>query len=357
MRFLFAGGGTLGPVTPLLAVAEEIRRKKPEAECVFVGTPDGPERRLVEEAGMRFLPLASPKLRRYFSRETLRLPLDLSIAMWRAGGILAKEKPDAVIGAGGYVQVPLALAAKMRGVKVLIHQQDVVPSLSNRLLAGWANAITTAFQASLADFPKGKAVIVGNPVRRVIEEGDKAKGLAMLGLTGERPVILAFGGGTGSAFLNELIASATPLWTGFADLAHITGLEKTPARLPQLTHPERYHRFDFVGQDIAHLMAAADVVISRAGMGTLTELAALAKPVILVPIAESHQEKNAEYVVERGGARMFRELDLTPEQLVTFARDLLKKPEEARRLGLGLRALFRPGARETLAEKVLGLVS
>jgi UDP-N-acetylglucosamine--N-acetylmuramyl-(pentapeptide) pyrophosphoryl-undecaprenol N-acetylglucosamine transferase len=355
MRFLFAGGGTLGPVTPLLAVAEEIRRTKPDAECVFVGTPDGPERRLVEEAGMRFLPLAAPKLRRYFSLETLMLPLDLAVATWSAGAILSKEKPDAVIGAGGYVQVPLALAARMRGVKVLIHQQDVVPSLSNRLLAGWASAITVTFEASRMDFPK--ADVIGNPVRRAIEEGDRKRGLEMLGLTGERPVVLAFGGGTGSAFLNELIASASPLWTGFADLAHITGIEKTAVRLPQLTNPDRYHRFDFVGKDIAHLMAAADVVISRAGMGTLTELAALAKPVILVPIAESHQEKNAEYVVEHGGARMFRELDLTPEQLVTFTRDLLKKPEEARRLGLGLQALFRPGARETLAEKVLGLLS
>ncbi len=355
MKFLFAGGGTLGPVAPLLAAADEIRRRKPDAECVFVGTPDGPERRLVEEAGMRFLALASPKLRRYASLETLKLPFDLAAAIWRAGRILAAEKPDAVAGAGGYVQVPVMLAARLRGVKTLIHQQDVVPSLSNRLVAGGASAATATFEASRADFPK--ADVIGNPVRRAVEEGDRAKGLALLGATGDLPVVLAFGGGTGSVFLNELIASASPLWTGFAELAHITGLEKAPARMPKLTHPERYHRFDFVGADIAHLMAAADVVISRAGMGTLTELAALAKPVILVPIAESHQEKNAEYVVERGGARMFRELDLTPEQLVTFTRDLLKKPEEARRLGLGLQALFRPGAREALAEKLLALVS
>lgn len=357
MKILFAGGGTLGPVTPLLAVADEIRRMRPEAECLFVGTPDGPERRLVEEAGMRFLPLAAPKLRRYFSLSTLALPFDLAAATWRAGTILTDEEPLAVVGAGGYVQVPLALAAKLRGVKVLVHQQDVAPSLSNRLVAGIAAAVTVTFESSLADFPKGKTTLVGNPVRPLVEAGDRAKGLALLGATGERPVVLAFGGGTGSAFLNELIASASPLWTGFADLAHITGLEKAPAALPQLTHPERYHRFDFVGADIAHLMAAADVVISRAGMGTLTELAALEKPVILVPIADSHQEKNAEYVVERGGARMFRELDLTPEQLVTFTRDLLKRPEEARRLGVGLRNLFRPGARAALAESVLRLLS
>ncbi|MEK7545621.1 MAG: UDP-N-acetylglucosamine--N-acetylmuramyl-(pentapeptide) pyrophosphoryl-undecaprenol N-acetylglucosamine transferase [Patescibacteria group bacterium] len=357
MKFLFAGGGTLGPVTPLLAVANEIRRIKPDAECVFVGTPDGPEARLVAEAGMRFLPLASPKLRRYFSLKTLALPFEFAASVWRAGDILKREKPAAVIGAGGYVQVPVGFAARLRGVKIIIHQQDVVPSLSNTLLAGSASIVTVAFEPSLADFPPGKAEVIGNPVRKSVEEGDRAKGLALLGVTGERPVVLAFGGGTGSVFLNELIASASPLWTGFADLAHITGLEKTPVRLPQLTHPERYHRFDFVGKDMAHLMAAADVVIGRAGMGTLTELAALAKPVILVPIPDSHQEKNAEYVVERGGARMFRELDLTPEQLVTFTRDLLKKPEDARRLGLGLQALFRHGAREALAEKVIGLVS
>lgn len=357
MKFLFAGGGTLGPVTPLLAVAEEICRKRSDAECVFVGTPNGPERRLIEEAGMRFLPLTAPKLRRYFSLETLALPFDLATATWRAGAILSKEKPDAVVGAGGYMQVPVAIAAGLRGVKILVHQQDVTPSLSNKLVAGWASVVTVTFDASLADFPKGKTALIGNPVRRGFEEGDRGKGLALLGVTGERPVVLAFGGGTGSLFLNELIASASPLWTGFADLAHITGIEKAPSRLPQITNPDRYHRFDFVGKDIAHLMAAADVVISRAGMGTLTELAALAKPVILVPMADSHQEKNAEYVVERGGARMFRELDLTPEQLVTFTRDLLKKPEEARRLGLGLQALFRPGAREALAEKVIGLLS
>lgn len=357
MKFLFAGGGTLGPVTPLLAVAEEIKSRRSEAECLFVGSPDGPERRLVEEAGMRFLASDAPKLRRYFSLATLALPFDLLASIWRAGTILSTEKPDAVIGAGGYVQVPLALAARLRGIKVLVHQQDVVPSLSNRLLSSIVSKITVTFEASLADFPKDKTEVLGNPVRRAIEEGDRERGLALLGVSGESPVVLAFGGGTGSLFLNEMVAAASPLWTGFAELAHITGLEKTPAALPRLDHPERYHRFDFIGKDIAHLMAAADVVISRSGMGTLTELAALAKPVILVPIADSHQEKNAEYVVERGGARMFRELDLTPEQLVTFTRDLLKRPEEARRLGLGLQALFRPGAREALAEKVIGLLS
>lgn len=357
MKLLFAGGGTLGPVTPLLAVADEIRRARPDVECVFVGTLEGPEGRLVEEAGLRFVAMSAPKLRRYFSLKTLAMPFEFAAALWRAYRLLAKEKPSAIIGAGGYISVPVGLATKLRGIRLLIHQQDVVPSLSNVLLAPFADAITVTFEISLKDFPAKKTSVIGNPVRREFEEGNRERGLEILGFTGERPLVLALGGGTGSMFLNDLIAPASPLWTGFADLAHVTGLEKTPTRIPSMEHPERYHRVDFVGADIAHLMAAADVVISRAGLGTLTELAALAKPVILIPIADSHQEKNAEYVVERGGARMFRELDLTPEQLVTFTHELVRKPDEAQRLGLGLRALFRPGAREALAEKVLALVS
>lgn len=357
MKILFAGGGTLGPVTPLLAVIDEIRRTRPEIECAFVGTPDGPERRLVEEAGVRFIPLAAPKIRRYFDLKTLGLPFEFARALWNAGRIVATEKPDLVIGAGGYVQVPLGYAAKLAGKKLLIHQQDVVPSLSNKVLAPFADAITVAFDISKSDFPTGKTEVIGNPVRLAIEEGSREKGLKMLGFDGGRPVVLAFGGGTGSTFLNEMIALASSHWTGFADLAHITGIEKTPPRLPALAYPDRYRRLEFVGADIAHLLAAADAVVGRAGMGTLTELAVLAKPVILVPIADSHQEKNAEYVVEHGGARMFRELDLTPEQLVTFTHELLKKPDEARRLGQRLQAIFRPGARQALAEKAIGLLS
>ena len=357
MKILFAGGGTLGPVTPLLAVIDEIRRLRPEAECVFVGTPNGPERRLVEEAGVRFIALSAPKFRRYFDLKTLGLPFEFAGALWKAGRIVAREKPALVVGAGGYVQVPLGYAAKLAGKKLLIHQQDVVPSLSNRLLAPLADAVTVAFEISKNDYPAGRTEVVGNPVRRIIEEGSREKGRQLLGFSGERPIVLAFGGGTGSSFLNELIALASPHWTGFADLVHITGLEKAPIRLPSLEHPERYRRLEFVGADMAHYMAAADAVICRAGMGTLTELAALAKPVILVPMADSHQEQNAEYVVEHGGARMFRELDLTPEQLVTFTHELVKKPDEARRLGQGLQALFRPGARKALAEKTLGLLS
>jgi UDP-N-acetylglucosamine--N-acetylmuramyl-(pentapeptide) pyrophosphoryl-undecaprenol N-acetylglucosamine transferase len=262
------------------------------------------------------------------------------------------DRPDVVVGAGGYVSVPVGIAAKILGCKLLIHQQDVTPSLSNRLLAWAADAVTCAFDVSLRDFPARKTEVVGNPVRPIFERGDRAAGLKALGFSGERPIVMAVGGGTGSRFMNELITLASPLWTDFCDLVHVTGLDKTPVRPPTLEHPERYRMVEFVGEDIAHYFAAADIVITRAGLGTLTELAALSKPIIIIPLAGTQQETNAAYVVERGGARMFRELDLTPEQLVTFTRELLQKPEDMKRLGETLHGLFSGQARAALADRI-----
>ena len=357
MKALFAGGGTLGPVTPLLAVASEIRKSAPEAELVFVGTPSGPERRLVEKMDIRFLAIDAPKLRRYLTPRNLLLPLEFVSALRRAHAIIGKENPDIVVGAGGYASVPMGLAAKMRGKRLLIHQQDVVPSLSNRLLARFADRITVTFEKSLIDFPEGLATLTGNPVRPAFEKGDAEKGRRLLGFRGDRPIVLATGGGTGSAFLNEIILLGSPGWTSFADLAHITGLEKSSLAPPALSDPKCYRQMDFVGEDIVHLFAAADIVISRAGLGTTTELAALSKPVVLIPMPDSHQEANASYIVERGGGKLFRELDLTPEQLVHFVRDMLEHPDTLKEMGESLNRIFVPGARKAVADIILELTS
>lgn len=351
-RYLFTGGGTLGPVTPLLAVMEELRTREPDAKFLFVGTPEGPERKLVEADGFRFVGLASPKLRRYFDWRNFLIPLELGRSVLTALAIMGRERPDVVVGAGGYTSVPVGIAAKLAGRRLLIHQQDVVPSLSNKLLARLADEVTCAFDVSRRDFPAGKASVVGNPVRPIFERGDRARGLELMGFTGERPIVMALGGGTGSIFMNELFALGSPLWEDFCDLVHVTGQGKASIKLPSLEHPERYRRIEFLGADIAHYFAAADIVIARAGTGTLTELAALSKPLILIPLAGTQQEANATYVVERGGAWMFRELDITPEQLVTFTHGLLGRPGDMAKLGAALHGLFHPGARAVLADHI-----
>lgn len=353
MKILFTGGGTLGPVTPLLAVITELKKRDSSVQIVFVGTYRGPEKRLVDKLGIPFIALEAPKLRRYLSLSNLLIPFELGKSLAAARKILKKEKPDIVVGAGGYTSVPVGLMAKLMKKKLLIHQQDVVPSLSNRILAPFADHITVTFEKTLTAFPERKTTLSGNPVRPAFEKGDAEKGRALLGIKGKRPVVLATGGGTGSAFLNEIILLGTPRWTKFADIVHITGLEKSPMHPPSLEFPERYHMLDFVGEDIVHYFAAADVVITRAGLGTTTELAALKKPIVIVPIPDSHQEVNAAYIAERHAGRVFRELDLTPEQLVTFTKVLLEKPEEMGAMAKNLNAIFQPGAREAIADKIL----
>lgn len=355
MKILFAGGGTLGPVTPLLAVISELRKRAPGAKVVFVGTPRGPERILVEDMDIPFLTIEAPKLRRYLDWRNALIPFEMARSLAQALRLVREASPDVVVGAGGYTSVPLGLAAKLLGKRLLIHQQDVAPSLSNRLLAPFADAVTVAFESSLRDFPPKKTRLAGNPVRPLFDRGDAAKGRRLLGIESGLPVVLVVGGGTGSSTLNEIVFLGSQAWTAFAELVHITGLEKSPHRPPALERPERYHQLDFVGEDIVHLFAAADVVVSRAGLGTMTELAALSKPVILVPIPDSQQEKNAAYVAERGAGRVFREIDLTPEQLVTMTRALLDDPEKAREMGRRLHDLFRPGAREAVAEEIMKL--
>jgi UDP-N-acetylglucosamine--N-acetylmuramyl-(pentapeptide) pyrophosphoryl-undecaprenol N-acetylglucosamine transferase len=356
MKLFFAGGGTLGPVTPLLAVMQEIRKKRPDAECVFVGTPSGPERLLVEGAGFRFVAFDAPKLRRYLSPRTLLLPFTLAAAVARAIGLIGRERPDVVVGAGGYVSVPIGIAARLRGARLLIHQQDVIPSLSNRLLSPLADAVTVTFERSLGDYPKRKTALIGNPVRAIFEAADRARGLQRLGLSGERPVVLALGGGTGSVFLNDLVARSAEGLNGSCDLVHLTGLEKDDAPAPRLDRPERYRRLPFAGPEIADYFAAADLVVARAGLGTLTELAALSKPVVIVPIKGTHQEANAAYVVERGAGRIFREQDADPGRFADAVRVLIRNAEDRRRLGRGLHDLFVPGARAALTEKILKLL-
>jgi len=355
MKVLFTGGGTLGPVTPLLAVASELMASAPDTEIVFVGTPGGPERLLVEKMGIRFLALDAPKLRRYFALRNLWIPFRLAASFSQALRIVREESPDVVVGAGGYTSVPMGLAAKLKRKRLLIHQQDVIPSLSNRILAKVADAVTVTFEKSLGDFPEAITTLTGNPVRPVFEKGDPEKGRALLGFRGDRPIVLATGGGTGSAFLNEIILLGSGDWTSFADLVHITGLEKSSLKPPSLSHPERYRQMEFVGEDIVHLFAAADIVITRAGLGTTTELAALRKPIVLIPIPDSHQEENASYIVERGGGELFRELDLTPEELVHFVRDILEKPERMKAMGESLHRIFVPGARKAVADRILEL--
>lgn len=327
---VLAGSGSAGPVTPLLAVAETLGAIMPEAvEFVFVGTRNGIEQRLAKNAGLRYRAIQSGKLHRYWTVKNIAAPLQILVGFIQSYFLLRRLNVGCVLGAGGFVQVPVMWAAWILGIPVIVHQQDVVPGLANLLCAPIAQKITVTFQNSLLDFPPGwvlrhldegaeeRLLWTGNPVRQ-LEAPKRETALKKFGLDADYPTLLVMGGGTGSLVLNQLVVAALPLLTRFLNVIHITG--KGRGQVGQ--DGERYRAYEFVA-DMAAAYGACDMVLARAGLGTITELALIHRPAIIVPMPNSHQESNAALLAEKEAALVVEQAVLTPENLVSLVRGLL----------------------------------
>jgi UDP-N-acetylglucosamine--N-acetylmuramyl-(pentapeptide) pyrophosphoryl-undecaprenol N-acetylglucosamine transferase len=299
-KIMLTGGGTLGPVTPLLAVASAWKQADPTVEFVWVGTRFGPDRGPVEAADIRFLHIPVFRLPRHPTLEWFALPFRFAAALVMSWLIIGREQPDLIASAGGYTGVPLIWIGKLRGKKVWIHQQDVTPSLASRLSAPFADCITVAWQRLLSRFSKKKTDWIGNPVRESILQGKKDIAHEAFGIDLSRPTVFVFGGGTGATWLNHMMEQVGGALTEQANVIHVTGRGKLSPRLKEMG--KRYHAIEFAGEEMAHAFAVADIVIARAGMATITELAAMRKPAILIPLPHSPQEANAKILKEADAA-------------------------------------------------------
>lgn len=304
MKILFSGGGTLGPVTPLLAMKEMITEAYPDAQFVWIGTADGPERELVERNNIQFNTIAAGKLRRYASLGNIVDIYHITAGFFQALRIIKKEKPDLCISAGGFVSVPVHLAASIRGIPTWIHQQDIRPGLANKLMAPVARIITTATESSLRYF--SQAVWLGNPVRSaLLSVNDRKKAQSRFGLSGQLPVIFVTGGGTGSQRINELVVESLPFLQGRAEIIHLTGKDRSQVSVQKAEQQYAgYHPYQFFTDEMRDAYAAADIVVSRGGFGTSAELAALKKPTIFIPIP-GHQTDNVLFFEKSGAAIVF----------------------------------------------------
>jgi UDP-N-acetylglucosamine--N-acetylmuramyl-(pentapeptide) pyrophosphoryl-undecaprenol N-acetylglucosamine transferase len=354
MRVLLAGGGSGGSATPVLAVAEALRALEPESEFLFMGTAAGPERALAEAAGCRFVAIEAGKLRRYVDWRNVLDAGRVPLGIVQAVRVVRRFRPRVAFGAGGFASVPPLVAAALSGVPVLIHQQDVEPGLANRLLAPFARRISVAFPESLAHFPRGKTEVSGNPVRPGLAAGSRARAVQVFGLEPELPTLLVTGGGTGALGLNRRVAAAVPALTQHCQVIHLTGRGR--AVTPAAPGP-RYHAYEFLVDEMKDALAAADLVVSRAGLGTLSELAALGKPMILVPMPQSHQLANARAAVKAGAARMAAEAELTPPRLVGLVRELLSDATARQALTAAARRLMPADAADRLARRLRALAA
>lgn len=348
MRVLLAGGGSGGSSAPVLAVAQELRRRR-DCEFLYVGTSDGPEQELVARLGIPFRAVPTGKLRRYWSWQNLvdifRIPLGLVQSL----ALVAEFRPHVAFAAGGFAAVPPLLAASFLRVPTVIHQQDVEPGLANKILAPFATAITVTFPTSLAHFPGPKTRVTGNPVRPEILVGSKEEARRLFGLRGDLPVALVTGGGTGALGLNRLAAQAALALATRCQILHITGRGKgVEAPDP----PPHYRQVEFLAEGMGHALAVADLVVSRAGLSTLAELAALGKPSVLVPMPRSHQNANAAVFFTAGAALVLQEEELDGARLAETISSLLADRERLAAMSERARAVMSPLAESRIADEI-----
>ncbi|MFA6197871.1 MAG: undecaprenyldiphospho-muramoylpentapeptide beta-N-acetylglucosaminyltransferase [Patescibacteria group bacterium] len=353
MKIALVGGGTGGTITPLLAVAEVFRKRYPDAVLFFIGTNSQPERMLVERAGIKFYSVPAGKLRRYFSLSNLIDPFKVIAGFFKSYGLLRAQKPDAILSVGSYVSVSVIWAGRMLGIPALVHQQDVVPGLANKLVASVAKKISVTFESSLRDFPRSKTTWIGNPIRTELLMGDRAQAAKIFNLKPEPPIVLVFGGGTGAAPINELIAGAGFRLVEICQLIHIFGPQKM---LIKLKH-ENYHTYEFLAEDMKHAYAAADVVVCRAGLSSITEAAALGKPTVFIPMPHTHQEANADLLKRYNAAVVLDQQSIDSEFLVNVIQGLLANPGWREVLSKNIRQLAKPDAGERLTDLLVSLTA
>jgi len=344
-KILFCGGGTLGPVTPLLAIIEAWRKKDSLAEFVFVGTPHGPERELMEKAGIKFHCLPAAKLVRYPSFEWLWLPIRLATAFYIAWLILKKEKPGLIVSAGGYTAVPVIIVGWLRKIPSMIHQQDIRPLLSNKLTAPFASVVTVAWEKLLVDFPKGK--LIGNPVRSAFLTINKIEAIKHFGLNENKPTVLILGGGTGSLWLNKNISEITKELLKRANVIHLTGKGKAVA----VKTSEDYRTFELLTDEMPLAFAAANLVVCRAGMATITELAATHKPAIIIPLPNSPQEDNAEVLRKYDAAIVIEQINTDAINLLSIIEGLLDNESRRREIGENIFAVLKTEVASEIVEE------
>lgn len=358
LRFIISGGGTGGHIFPAVAIANELRRRLPEAEVLFVGANGRMEMTRVPEAGYKIVGLDITGLQRRLTPQNLMFPVRVFRSVRKAGKLIEEFRPDAVVGVGGYASAPVLLAATSRAIPSLIQEQNSYAGLVNKLLAKRVNKICVAYDGMEKFFPADKLVLTGNPVRAEIASGDRAEALKFFGLDPNKQTLLIIGGSLGARTLNQATAAALPrLHEAGIQLLWQTGKLYFPEAQQQADQANGLHALEFIQRmDLAY--AAADVVISRAGALSVSELCLTGKASILVPspnVAEDHQTKNALALVGKGAAVLITD-EHAPARLYDEALRLLADSERQQQLSARVRELARPYATVTIVDELLKLL-
>lgn len=357
-RFIISGGGTGGHIYPAVAIANELKSRYPEAEFLFVGAKDKMEMQKVPQAGYAIKGLWISGIQRKLTLDNAMFPFKLLSSMWNSFRIIKSFKPDVVIGTGGFASGAVLKVASMLGIPTVIQEQNSYPGITNKLLAKKANKICVAYENLERFFPKDKMILTGNPVRQdLINEASKSEAIAYFKLDANKKTLLVLGGSLGARRINQLIEKELDfllsqniqiIWQ--CGKLYLNDYSKYNAK-------ENVQVVAFIDRmDLVY--AAADIVISRSGASSVSELCIVGKPTIFIPspnVAEDHQTKNAKAISDKNGAILIRESELET-QFETVFYDLISNESKQAELSQNIKKLALPNATKQIADEIMKLV-
>ena len=370
MRFVLTCGGTAGHINPALAIAGRLRELMPDCEILFIGAEGKMEMELVPREGYKIEALKITNISRGHSLEALRHNLDtlrnVAVSTHEAKRILREFKPDVVIGTGGYVCYPVLTAAHELGIPTAVHESNAVPGLTTKLLAERVDRVMVGFADSKGAYRHPEKVeVTGTPVRGEFASYSKALAKKELGLDPNEPLVVSVWGSLGAAHMNKVMGELITLLDARREfrLIHSAGsmyfdgfMEKLEAAMPDFAKfGADVRKYIY---DMPRVMAAADLILCRAGASTLSELAYMGKPVIIVPspyVTNNHQEKNARVLEKAGGAKVFLEGEFVAQALLDTVRELLGDEGKLNEMSEAMRSLAVPGATDRICDIILSL--
>lgn len=370
MRIILTGGGTAGHVYPLLSVIRELKKNYPFAgfEFWYLGPRDKFVKSVLSFEGVKVKNVLSGKYRRYFSFKNIIDIFKMPIGILQAFYYVFIFSPDLIFSKGGYGSIPTILAGWFLQAPVFLHESDVVPGLANRIGSRFAVEIFISFSVNETEyFPSKKMLSIGNPIRTELLGGSKDEAKRVFSLTGEKPVVLIIGGSQGAQRVNDKILSVLPEMINDFEVIHQTGsknfkqIQKESKVILTENARRYYHPVPFMDvQDMAHALKVADLIISRAGSGSIFEISAVGKPCILVPLegsAQDHQVRNAYAMSQRGAALVIEEANFRPHFVLERIKFLFSNPEKMKELGKRAKDFSRPYAAKVIAEYLMAYLS
>jgi UDP-N-acetylglucosamine--N-acetylmuramyl-(pentapeptide) pyrophosphoryl-undecaprenol N-acetylglucosamine transferase len=369
-RFIISGGGTGGHIYPAVAIANELKSRFPAAEFLFVGAKDKMEMQKVPHAGYAIKGLWISGIQRRITFDNAMFPLKLASSMWNSFKIIKSFKPDVVIGTGGFASGAVLRAASMLNIPTVIQEQNSYPGITNKLLAKRAHKICVAYENLERFFPKDKMILTGNPVRQdLIEAADKKEAIAYFNLDANKKTLLVLGGSLGARRINQLIEKELDfllsqniqiIWQcGKLYFEEYKKFDSNNHTSPITHHPSpKVQVVAFIDRmDLVY--AAADVVISRSGASSVSELCIVGKPTIFIPspnVAEDHQTKNAKAISDKNGAILIKESELN-ENFERIFSDLISNENKQSELSQSIKKLAKPNATKDIVEEIIKLIN